>query len=690
MAEKFVIDGIDYTGSIIGQRDMGKSGWTDAGWKKFINGECTAEAHRTNRTISVTLQLEDSTADAVLAKFEALKASLAKPSFKIVSNWGGTSVDRVYECYGSGSPIELPSKLNLEKLPIIRVSVSIEARPLSHDESFQLPRNYIKDSAMQDDWDGDGVCNSFVEHATGSGDGALTMDPDGWQKIVMTAGTEGDEYGVTQSAVFTIDGTVDDFLSSRIDYMVGALQNCTAQIYLYANVSGALSLLDSTTPDVGESTAHSHSLNVTTDTTARLYCCLRADPSSPPAYGVLYVRNALAYRGEDLIENAQGVPLWHESEVSGTPSHVGIKNLPGDVDASAIIRLVQPTDSDMNPRPILGLPYLSRELTDGNGRKQGYIKKFTDAADAYALGGKCSAAIGHGDELIIDLGNMSGRFLVMADIMSDSSSATTDEFHLHLYADRAQAVPVNVTDPITPFAAADKWHSPIFGQVTIPLGSDPDWDTFLPGAYPTNSLGIKSSGGTGTGWYADTVVFIPLDGGHLRFEEAIPTAGMHAIISDTLSNMPGMFWEYQSTAPVSFSVGSGPGYDYNYSYASHQDYLDRIITVAMNDIPVGAAFSGFTPATVSLSSESETIRRFLVPVGWAGSFTAGRTASALPFHMDAIHNKGASAAIHLAEPLFLRDGRYVVRFDHYVNDANQQYDHGGVLVDYRISPRYVD
>lgn len=233
MAKLFQIDGINYT--LADNPDMGKPGWTDAGWQKFINHGRWTNADRTRRTILATVKLEDTTANGVLAKFEALKKSLLKPQFKLVHNRGGSDVNKTYICHGADAPIKLPSRLDLNHLPLIPVDLEIEAQPLSLGAALVPSRNYIVDPTMTEDSDGDGVCNSFSIASSGC-TSKPTVNSAG-QRISMEGGANGSGVYLSQSIALKPSTT---HVSLFAEIMTEQGINATYGFYLTFHPSGTV------------------------------------------------------------------------------------------------------------------------------------------------------------------------------------------------------------------------------------------------------------------------------------------------------------------------------------------------------------------------------------------------------------------------------------------------------------------
>lgn len=626
MAEAFEIIGsdgstFDLLPNIRGSRDLGKPGWTADGWQKYINYERTSDADRTERTIKFTYLLKGDSVDAMVATYQTLMALVMQPTFRIRSNNGGaTEPDKYLDCYGCVAVPELPQNLDNATWLEWPLQFSITAKPFMHTDAVQLARNYVIDSGMCEDFNADGVCNSFEPDNSGTAASGLTsMSMEGSQMMTVVAGAAGRYRGVKQQLAIPTSGACCLYAEVRASAVAAG---ATYDVYFENVTDGQLLNASAVATDGWQKV---YLLNKTRTGTVTL----RARVNAPDAgsTGTLEVRNAMAVEGAAFsLMGADGAPVYCGSEVSTSPIHISINNLPGHADAAVEMKHALLADTDVPSTYRLGRAAADNEPIDSlTGSWKGFIYKFTGASSASAVGGVCSEVIAHGSEKAIRVGQMHGRFLAVGRIMSDS---TDDVFNLKIYPNADHTGTAYPTASLPAIGTANMWMEQVFGVIDLPLGSVSDNDA------PANSVSVKSTGGTGTGWQIDNLAFLPLDGGMNRIDALTLLYGreLPAVIYDSVSRQSGLYSERrQSGSTKAFSSN-----EYTPYYANYADYSTNRVSADMPNIPAGSTFGSFSPGTVSYINTVGTVRRFQLPGSTMITFSAVATfptAAPLPFHV---------------------------------------------------------
>ncbi len=504
--------------------DRGEASFTDAGKVKERNGEPTTAADRNLRSMGWTQQIDEDTLDLLNAAYADLKAIICQPQWVLVLNAGGaTEADRYYDCYAVTSVPKFTSRLVLTAFH--RYDIRFEAKPFSRGPAVTLPRNLVVDPGMNEDFSGDGVCNSFVDANSGASKPTYTLsiDTGGWQKIDVTAGGGVDQYGGVSQVISVVAGNV---MSFRFSYKTSAaLTNCRVQSKLYFNDSGPTikQLLDAATPTTTEIEVKLENYTVPAGaTTATLYFLVNGTAAG--MVGTFYVHKAMIITAAALPTGADGGTLVYGTQVVQSPATLPLDNLPGDAGALSTISLIANDNT--------GTPGEKDKFTLGvtSDTEQWLIKSFTGTANADCLGGQCydmttaaSATVGG----IV----LKGTYYVFVRIMS------TGSLNLPMKAGQAPAGASTAsaayyTPPITVYSVASKWELDCLGILTFPLA-----DYVI--ADPTNRVTITSTAGTGS-QYIDYAIFIPVWRGFCRAEFQNDSAGTtlnkHGVILDNIQN----------------------------------------------------------------------------------------------------------------------------------------------------------
>ncbi len=307
--------------------------------------------------------------------------------------------------------------------------------------------------------------------------------------------------------------------------------------------------------------------------------------------------------GRALLHGNDGAPVNYGSNYSTSPAHVKISNLPGSGPAQLLVKHQAAQVLTSPPRYLLGAAGefdLPIGQLVGSPLFRGYIWKFTDIADAYALGGLCSAAQAPNGELKIKLGHMSGRFLIWLRIKSSSTTAATDTFQINLYPNPDMAGEVFSTMPQKPMTAVGKWQEDCFGEIDLPYGSNPNWDWLTGDIVPSNSLGIKSNGGDGN-WWADRLIIAPLNNGSQRFDPVplLYSSEHQAVVYDGVSFESDVYLERRNFTATNFSSSA-----YSPYFATRNDSLSGLVSMNMSDVPADAVFSALSNSVVLYQNNS--------------------------------------------------------------------------------------
>ena len=670
---------------------------TDIGKSRKKSKEPVKDSHWTNRYPEVELFIKGSSLDDMRDKYRVLVEIIQSSMWEMAYNGGGdTEATRYYDCF---SVIDIPSVIAGETWDnyIYRISLKVEAKPFARRAAVDLPRNLCIDGNMGNDASGSGIPDSWADRDSG-------VDPPAHKDVVenewaetrvLTGGsTSGEWAGLESPAIPVVAG---EGYSFAIKYYTSSTFNdiLSAQAFVLFNDGGltSRSLLYTEVPVTAET--ESTILNFIAPVGATS-CTLRTEiicDGGGSSFGSLFLQDFLAVEGADIPRGADGNVLYYDSEISLSPGTLKIKNLPGDVPAQTILKQMQPDDTvSRSPMFIFGMVYKDDiGVIDASNNNKGFIYNWKGLVDTEAYGGVCSEVQAHTSELKLSLGGMSGRFLMVLNLKTDSSTFDTDTFKINIYSDlNSTGVPYSPYT-FTPFVglAANKWTGPtIFGTVDIPLGADPDWEDWITGAFPTNSLGIESKSGTGTGWRVDTAVFFPVKNNLFRCDK-IAKSGLHGIIHDSISRMAGNYWEYNS--PSSFSVGGNDTYDYIWYWGTYQEYFDNVISVDMADLPAGGTFTNLTGG-VTYSSTSGITRKFNLPVGTT-EFFGDYSAPNISFTLDASINKGALPQSYLPGvfyPYPVIENKFISFIGDFVDTATKQFDYTGTLLSIRYVPRFLE
>ncbi|MDA8115291.1 MAG: hypothetical protein M0Z43_11290 [Acidithiobacillus sp.] len=701
MAEKLIARTKDHSISldllndygIRGARSFGISGWTDPGTVKRRNYERTTAADRTPRRPSLNVVCQAATMDLLRAKYADLKAVFLSDEFEIVRNDGGaTEADRVYDCFGVEFVAELPENLPLSSWLEWPVLLEPEARPFVRAQTLNLPRNYVKDAVFEDH-NVDGYPNSFVADDSGTpATGTVTLmsdDGEPFIRIQVTGGDVGRFKGLKQAiSLITVADASYEYRVADVANDAYAQVTCDSIIsagFLYDkhhfnNTTDWIQANQTTVGVLGATGGAASDLHI------RVYA---PNANSTMTFDIRYPQLAT----EALPTGKDGGKIFCATDLSTSPGHVAVKNLPGDVDGPCIIKQRLTGTVTTTPKYCIGRAGAYDRPMDSYGSPlwRGYIYKFrgstADATDANAVGGVCSDVIAHGAQTTIKLGHMRGRFSVWARIRSTD---TAGKFSLKVYPNNyASDTPYSTRQISSLVATADKWSGPFcLGTIDLPLGSDPDFSG------PANTLGVQSTGGAvGAGWKIDHLVFIPVRGGHYRIDpiSLVFATEQQGIIYDTISQESSVYVERVPSGAVttSFSVGSGSGYTYSWRWNSMIDYTNHIVSVDMPDLDPGGTFSALSGGATYVDTVG-TVTRFNVGAGWGGSMTGDYTFPSIPFAFDDnLPEKGNITSAHDPSLIYLAPGVLnlipTMAFEK-INNAAYQYQAKATTFSFRYIP----
>lgn len=688
MAEKFSVDSTDLLPNIRGSRDMGDPGWTDEGWKKNINGEHTTDAERTPRTISFIYVIQALTVDLMHDELDTLKALLNRANYVLTANDGGAvETDRYYDCLGLRSLIiKLSDEMPTEDWLEWEVAVEIEARPFARKAALELPRNWVKNPGMNEDFSGDGIPEGFVTDDSGiPATGTVSVispadDPDGYgfTRIAVTAGAAGRYKGIKQTLAVANNVETEEHIWYRV---TGVANSGSARVYVE---NGGVGNLVDTAIDVGDWTIAS--LTQTGNGSGR----------------VLHIQALTGAAGSTVIldvmmphvsETADGtVPtgkdgtnvISYGSSVTTSPASLPMRNIPGGVDAQVFMQVIAGESSAASGT--------EDQLVVGGGLSGAHIISFGGEVDANALGGMCSVAETTAGEHIVALDPaLRGRFLVAGRLkVLTSGTPASNTFRLNVYPNASSKGTPYSTTTISPCAVLGKWQGAFFfGTIELPMGGRPEWDWTT--AEPQNSLGLECVNLASASWKRDFLALIPLRQGHGRIAgEIVASSATKAALFDTIGDPPGAYFEYELDSSTVIAVTASGG-THNWYWGSSADYLAQIRSVYM---PECDDYTTVTPSCggctfVSYDSTSK-VARFATGATTTWNVTIVRPAADW-WNYASLNTVSNPTEPPDFDPIFIPAGDSVLipMVAEYVNDANQNFKNVGAKVTLRIVPRYL-
>jgi hypothetical protein len=687
MAEKFQIDSTDLLPNIRGRRNMGSPGWTDEGWQKHVDGERTTDADRTPRTISFTYVIEGATVNAMHSSLQTLKDLLSRANYVLTANDGGsTETDRYYDCLGLLSlEVELVEGMPTASWLEWPVLVEIEAKPFARKAAIELPRNWVVNPGMNEDFSGDGVAEGFTYDETAMGAvGYATPSIDSGQKIVVSDSDALNEAVTLSQVIADADG--GETWSFGIEYKMTAMTNCAVAIYAIETDGDANSfflLSTRTTVQNGWTKAQILNQTLSAGTTAVTFMAI-ITTSDANASGTLWVRKAIAIQDDAFPVGDDGVRMFWGSEVTTSPATLPLENIPGDVDAQVFMQVIAGELSSSTGT--------ADQLVVGGGLTGAHVISFGGEADANALGGVCSVAETTAGEHIVALDPaLRGRFLVAGRLQVLTSGTPADNtFKLNVYPNaNGRGTPYSTTT-IAPCAALGKWQGAFFfGEIELPMGGRPEWDWTT--AEPQNSLGLECVNLASASWKRDFLALIPMRQGHGRIAgEILAATATKAALFDTIGDPPGAYFEYGADTTTVIAVTASGG-SHNWFWGSLPDFTANIRSVYM---PECDNYTSVTPSCGGCTFESYDSASKVARFATGANTTWNATIVVPP--PDWWDYENLNTASNLTEPpdfdpIFIPAGDSVLvpMVAEYVNDANQNFKNVGAKVALRVVPRYL-
>ena len=546
-----IIDGVNYR--IKGAIKMSDLEYTNSGINKKRALLPLLDGDYKNRTMGWTQQIFGTSQDDLNAKYNAFINELQKPRNTFIYNTGGVTESDSTVVFFSANPTP-PIETHDLGLHRFELAVKLEIRPFSTTGQIDLPANLIHGAAMWEDWNLDGICNSFSDANSGAGKPTYTqsIDADGWQKIDVTAGGNVNQYGGVLSQ--TISVTAGNVMSFSCSYRTSAtLTNCRVQAKLYFNDGGSTikAILDTATPTVTETVAKLENYTVPAGaTSSTLYLWLIGTAAG--MVGTLWVRKALAIVAASIPTDDSGNPMWWSTYEDEGPGTIRVHNVPGNFPALARIG-VEGTGTNSN-RLIIG------KCDTGLASGGGLINILPRAvADANCLGGErstlfASAAFAqpyYSGEIQVSTA-LTGTYVVYAKLWCDNASLYYNWF--------AWQGGVAKTGPLVKNPGASNWFVVVLGTVNIPLASRAE-----PTVSDTVNIGVEVSDGNGGGWavastlYMDYFAVLPgrqqiyAEGGAASAQAGAGYNQYEQVVSDSITGWlpstigehpsgPGLFW----------------------------------------------------------------------------------------------------------------------------------------------------
>ena len=180
MAEIFKIGGINVLDgnnlAVRGSRNLGRAEWTDIGLCKKKSDIRTLDADRKDRSLDFTLVVTGATTDEIRANFDPLRIVLDRSYFELVFNEAvATEQNRALSCFNASYEVILPEENTTGSWLEWEIHISCNAKPYAYLTSVDLPKNYIVDAAMCDDFNADGLANSWEISTVGAGTAASSI-----------------------------------------------------------------------------------------------------------------------------------------------------------------------------------------------------------------------------------------------------------------------------------------------------------------------------------------------------------------------------------------------------------------------------------------------------------------------------------------------------------------------------------
>jgi len=564
--------------------------------------------------------------------------------------------------------------------------VRFEAKPFADGVALELPRNWVVNPGMNEDFSGDGLPEAFVADDSGTpATGTVTVvkpsedtDGYGYTRIAVTAGAAGRYKGIKQT--LSVPNNVDTY--ENIWYRITGLANsATVEIYV-DNGEGFYIVQASANVATWTQAPYADQLGAGFARVLHIRV-LTGAANSAATLDVMMPHVSEQYYGQPPTGKDGTNYVSYGSEVTASPATLPIRNLPGDVDAQVFMQLIAGESSSASGT--------EDQLVIGAAQSGVHVISFNGEANSYALGGVCSADIAHSSEYLLALDpSLRGRYLVFGRLLTDSSSPTDDTFKLNVYPNANGRGTPDSTDEITPLAVASKWQGPFcFGTIELPMGGRAEWD--WTDAEPQNSLGIEAGGGTGTGWKIDHLTLIPMRQGHGRIAgEILASAAVKAAIFDTIGDPPGAYFEYELATSTTIAITETGG-SHNWYWGSYADYTANIRSVYL---PEAFGYITITASCGGCTFESYDNTSLVARFATAANTTWDAVITLITrdwWNYDNLASASNPTEPPDFDPIFIPPGDSVLvpMVAEYVNDANQNFKNVGAKVALRIVPRYL-
>jgi len=329
--------------------DKGEAAFTDSGKVKDRNHERTTEYDRQPRSMGWTQQIDEDSLDDLNGAYSDLKDVICQPVWVLVLNAGGaTEPNKYYYCYAVTSVPKFTTRM--VRSYFHKYDVRFEARPFARGAAIDLPRNWIVDPLLSEDFNADGIANSFVNDDSG---GAPTHSNyidavNGAQVISMNADGSGVGSivycGLKQASLMVGNFTAGSTkLSGRIEYSCSASTPAYYDIYLYCTGAGTPEkylLQNHSAVQASFTEVKFENYTIPAGTTAielRVRIVLPDDSIAATVW--LAVRKAMLVQAAALPVGKDGGTLYYGSEVAESPATLTVENVPGDVEANALIQI---------------------------------------------------------------------------------------------------------------------------------------------------------------------------------------------------------------------------------------------------------------------------------------------------------------------------------------------------------------